>query len=150
MFYHSYFLWGNWKLLNFLPFSEARRLAQKKFNDAKAVIAAQEKCSLQWDVAPRGSGWNYFKSIKSNLISICRLREEGIEGCQQRKRNYSCQEERKYLFKLHSTYRIKTKYVVDVWGPNEISKNFIGFLSWWTFSVFLCFTRCWWNVLTYN
>jgi len=29
------------------PIEEARRLAQKKFNDAKAVIAAQEKCSLQ-------------------------------------------------------------------------------------------------------
>jgi len=29
------------------PIEEARRLAEKKFADAKAVIAAQEKCSLQ-------------------------------------------------------------------------------------------------------
>merc|ERR1712156_1300444 len=29
------------------PLEEARRLAEKKFADAKAVIAAQEKCSLQ-------------------------------------------------------------------------------------------------------
>jgi len=29
------------------PLEEARRLAEKKFQDAKAVIAAQEKCSLQ-------------------------------------------------------------------------------------------------------
>ena len=30
------------------PVAEARRLAEKKFQDAKAVIAAQEKCSVQW------------------------------------------------------------------------------------------------------